>query len=304
MRRTTDKYHLMESFCSVVEQRSFTKAAQRLCIPSSSISKNIRQLESELGQRLLIRTTRSMSLTDIGDVYYTKGKELLRAWNELNNDIIDLSNTPNGLLRISLPKTIGQYIFSPLINDFISRYPKVKVELDFSHHSVNLVEDQYDIAIRTWKHLPDSSLYKIDLIELQPILIASPVYIKNYGSPKSINALNSHKLLSFQRADKRVNKWLIDGKEISLSSHYTSNDYDNLIQACKKGLGITNMYSIFVTSAINCGELIPILPSTEQQISHLSVFYKQSRDTSYKLNCFLEFLEEHICNGQLNQESI
>ena len=229
MRRTTDKYHLMESFCSVIEQKSFAKAAQRLGIPPSSISKNIRQLESELEQTLLIRTTRSMSLTDIGDAYYTKGKELLRAWNELDNDMIDLSNSPNGMLRISLPKTIGQYIFSPLINDFMSRYPRIKVELDFSHHSVNLVEDQYDIAIRTWKNLPDSSLYKVDLMELQPILIASPEYIKHYGIPKNIEALSSHKLLSFQLANRRVNKWVIAGKEVIIKNHYASNDYDNLV---------------------------------------------------------------------------
>jgi len=294
VRRTTDKYHLMECFCCVVEQKSFAKAAQRLGIPSSSISKNIRQLESSLEQTLLIRTTRSMSLTDSGEAYYIKGKELLGAWNELDKEIVDLSNTPNGLLRISLPKTIGHYLFSPLINDFMIRYPKIKVELHFSHKPVSLLEDQYDIAIRTWKNLPNSNLYKVDLMELQPILIASPDYIKNYGLPSNIEELSSHKLLSFQRADKRVNKWLITDKEVLIDSHYSSNDYMNLLQACKKGLGIANMYSIFAKDAINCGELVPILPNVEQKKSHLSALYKQSRVTSNKLNCFFEFLEEHF----------
>lgn len=284
----------MESFCRVVEHRSFAKAAQSLGVKASSISKNIIHLESELGQVLLIRTTRSMSLTDVGDLYYKKGKQILKQWRELENEVVDMHSSPSGLLRISLPKAIGQYFFSSLINDFMVLYPNINVELHFSHQAVSLVEDEFDIAIRTWKHLPDSRLYKIDLMPLQPILIASTEYVEKYGKPESIEELKLHKLLSFQQIGKRVTKWVIDEKEVLVDSHYMSNDYQSLLLACKKGIGIANMYSLFTEQAIQCGELVRVLPTVFQTKSQLSLFYKQPRKTSTKLHCFLEFIERHF----------
>ena len=143
MRRTTDKYHLLRSFCCVVEEQSFAKAAIRLGIPTSSISKNIRQLENDIGQSLLIRTTRSMALTDAGSLYFSKGKQLLRNWQEMDDEINGLSETPSGLLRVTLPVAIGQLILSPVITKFMIAFPKIKIDLVFTHEKMELIEDDF-----------------------------------------------------------------------------------------------------------------------------------------------------------------
>ncbi len=302
MRRTTDKFHLLQSFCSVVEYQSFAKAAVILGCPASSISKQVSQLEQELNTLLLIRTTRSMSLTDAGEIYYRNGKQLLRQWKELDSEINNLHETPSGTLRVTLPVTTGRDIITPIISRFMGEFPKIKMELMFTDKTINLVEDDFDIAIRTWKNLPNMALYKIDLMKLYPMLVASPEYVKKHGFLEKIEDIHVHKLLVFQKNNKGDHHWPFEDKKISVQGHLYSNDYVSLLDAAKNGIGIARVFSYIAQKDINSGALIEALPQLEQPFTNLSMIYKQPRESSAKLNSFISYLERsfHIKNSEVD----
>jgi len=291
-RRTTDKYILLKSFCCVVENQSFAKAAVILGLPASSVSKQVSKLELQVKTPLLIRTTRSMSLTDAGQVYYRSGKLLLRQWDELDIEINNLHETPCGTLRITLPVTTGQYIMNPLISKFMTDFPKVKMDLMFTHKTIDLIEDDFDIAIRTWKHLPSIPLYKIDLIKLTPILVASPKYLEKHGGLDRVEDLNYHNLLIFQKENQGEHFWSFGYEKISIQGHLYSNDYLNLLDAAKNGIGIARVFSYIAQADINSGKLVEVLPHLQQSITNLSLIYKQPRNSSAKLNSFISFMEK------------
>jgi len=294
MRRMTDKYHLLKSFCSVVDHQSFAKAASEMGSTTSSISKNVRQLENEIGQSLLFRTTRSMALTDAGEIYYKRGKQLLKNWQELESELTNLNKTPSGRLCITLPVAIGQQLLSPIITDFMNVYPNIVIELKFTHKTMELIDDDVDIAIRTWKVFPQAPLYKTDLTQLQPTLVASPAYIEKYGSPLNIKDLNNHKLLIFNKGMKNENKWHFPQHSIVIKGHLYSNDHLNLLEAAQNGIGIANVYSCLCQKELDSGKLVEVLPEHTQSPTNLSAVYRQQRTTSTKLHCFLEFLENAL----------
>jgi len=293
-RRTTDKYILLQSFCCVVEHQSFAKAAVILGLPASSVSKQVSKLEFQVKTPLLIRTTRSMSLTDAGEVYYRNGKQLLRQWEELDLEINNLHETPCGTLRVTLPVSTGQHFISPIISRFMADFPKIKMDIIFTHKTIDLIEDDFDIAIRTWKNLPNIPLYKIDLMKLIPVLVASPEYLEKYGLLDNVEDLSHHKLLVFQKENQGEHFWPFGNERISVQGHLYSNNYLNLLDAARNGIGITRVFSYIAQADINSGKLVEVLPHLQQPITNLSLIYKQPRNSSVKLNSFISFLEKAL----------
>ena len=177
-------------------------------------------------------------------------------------------------------------------------YPNIIVELKFTHKTMNLIDDDFDVAIRTWKSTPDTPLYKTDLMTLQPSLVAAPEYITQNGAPTNIEELTKHKLLVFNKEGNNAGKWYFSKQAILVNGQLCSNNYLNLMDAAKKGVGIANVYSCICQSELKSGELVEILPSQSQITAKLSAFYRQQRTTSAKLHCFLKFLENALSHNR------
>ncbi|MEH6446464.1 MAG: LysR family transcriptional regulator [Oceanospirillaceae bacterium] len=291
MRRSTDKYHLLKIFCLVVDHQSFAKAAAYLQKPSSSVSKAVSQLEADLGQSLLYRTTRAMTLTDAGKLYYKKGKHLLQEWEELETEITELNHSPQGILRITCPVVLGQHLFGKIVCEFMVAYPLIEVELILSNKVLDMIEDDIDIAFRTWSTFDDLPLYKIDLMKMSLNLIASPEYLNTRGTPTSIDELHNHQLIVFKSREDQRNHWHFLDKRIILKSAFQSNNSFMLLEAALSGVGIANVYSFFSDAHVESGRLVKILTDYPQATYHVSALYRQPRKTSRKIDCFLDFVE-------------
>ncbi|OUS26412.1 hypothetical protein A9R01_14810 ['Osedax' symbiont bacterium Rs2_46_30_T18] len=299
MRRTTDKYHLLRIFCQVVDKQSFTEAAKYLQVPSSSVSKAVSQLEAELDQTLLYRTTRSMALTDAGNIYYKQGRRLLSDWQALDNQIKELTGAPKGLLRITTPVVLGQNLLSKIALDFMLAHPQIELDIILSNKVMDLIEDDIDVAFRTWTKLSDSALYKTDMLQMRLVMVASPGYLQEWGTPSKIEDLKNHQLIMFKSGTDMRNHWGFIDSQIKLRGKMYSNNTFVLMEAALRGVGIANIYSHFADSLIASGQLVEVLSDEIQSTSTVSALYRQHRRTSAKLDCFLTFVQQALKAGNV-----
>lgn len=288
-----DKHHLLRTFCSVVHFGSFSKAAVFLRMPTSSVSKNVKQLEQHLKTQLIVRNTRSMNLTDAGMLYYEKGRKILKSLDDLEQELHSLSRTTEGKLRVSLPMMIGEYLMSPLISEFSLQNPDIQFELDYSHQPVDLLEQDFDVAFRTSSTLPDSSLFEIKLMQLQPVYVASQEYLDKRGKPSSLADLIKHDKLVFNTNISVGNQKATTGTASERTDKIVSNSYQSLVTAAISGCGIACVYDVFVIKELAENQLIQVLKQQQPQKKYLSILYRQKGSTSGKIRSFIEFIKHH-----------
>ena len=288
-----DKHHLLRTFCTVVHFSSFSKASTFLGLPVSSVSKHIKQLEEQLKTQLIVRNTRSMNLTDAGTLYYEKGSKILKKVDELEQEIQSLTQNSEGKLRISLPLMIGERVLSPLITEFVNEHPDITLELDFSHKPTDLIEQGFDIAFRTASSLPDSSLFEIKLLELQPVYVAAPDYLSRCGRPTKLSDLINHSRLVFQANIGAQGTHGVFEESGQGGSKVVSNSYQSLISAARSGCGITCVYDILVKKELEDNALVEILKAQQPKKKYLSILYRQRGNTSKKIHAFIEFFRHH-----------
>lgn len=294
MPANNDTYHLIKTFCTVVQQASFSKAAVRLGLPASSVSKNVKQLEQQLKTPLIIRNTRTMSLTDAGTLCYEKGGKLLLQMNELEQEMLSLNDTPTGVLRISMPLMIGERILAPAIAKFLAQFPDINLELDFSHHPQDLIEQDYDVVFRTTKRLPNSELFEVKLLDLNSIWVASPDYLKHSGTPEELQDLKHHKILEFHSSvNARSLSNGIDCGELN-RTRILSNSYSSLITAAVAGQGLVHLYDVLVQDELNNQKLKKVLQHHSEEPKSLSMIYRQRGQTSKKIQSFRDFVQQYF----------
>lgn len=286
---SNDKHHLLRTFCTVVHFGSFSKAATFLRLPKSSVSKNIRHLEEQLKTQLIIRTTRSMKLTDAGALYYEKGNKILKQVDALEQEVHALTGNSEGKLRISLPLMIGESLLSPLLAEFVRTNSDIQLELDFSHRPMDLIEQDFDIAFRTSSSLPDSSLFEIKLMTLQRVYVASPGYLEAHGRPTQPSDLSAHHKLLFT-ADLTEE---VSEQVVNRSNKIVSNSYQSLITAAQAGCGIARVYDVLIEKELAQKSLIRVLKHSPQEKRYLSILYRQRGSTSQKIGSFIEFFRNH-----------
>ena len=299
MSRHGDKFQRMRIFVTLVKAGSFAKAAEHLQLKSPTVSKAIQLLEQDLQTQLVIRSTRTMSLTDTGQRYFDKAEFILNELEELENDTKQAQGTPRGKLKLTAPVSLGQHLLAPIIPKFMKRYPEIEVELDLSNHWRDLKRDGYDLGIRSKKPGADLGLYCLPIKPLLPILVASPTYLSVNGTPKHPDELKAHSVILHKGGDKLFNQWKFSHPDLGkfafeASSRYISNHIPVSIEAALQGLGVLNTYSVYVEEALNKGDLVQLLPDFEQPDIDRFAFYHQKRALSPKLDAFLNFLEEEI----------
>jgi DNA-binding transcriptional LysR family regulator len=284
-------------FVAVVECGSFSQAGEKLGTSKSAVSKRINQLESQLGVRLMHRTTRRLSLTEAGERYYDYARNALMIASEGEDAITQLQGKPQGTLRINAPMAFGRLHIAPLIPAFLSEYPDIKINMAMDDKVVDMVEGSFDIAIRIGE-LPDSSLIARRLAPCHSVLCASPEYVAKFGEPKTPTDLINHNCLFYSYFQAGV-EWTFEGGvesevegaiKVQPQGNYQVNNSEALHEALLAGLGICQMPTFIVGSALASGKLVPLLSEYALPQHSIYAVFSQRKHLPAKVRVFLDFI--------------
>jgi len=279
-------------FTRVVEAKSFSEAARQLGVAKSAVSKQVALLEKEVGVRLLNRTTRSISLTEAGEIFYRHCSDIVTRTHEALDELRQYQNQPTGTLRVSSPISFGTAHLVPVIKELRSLYPHLKIELLLEDRIINMVEEGVDLAIRIgW--LPDSNLIAKKLCESPMVLFASPEYLAKYGTPKQPNDLLDHQWISLSLLKSPL-RWRFEknGKSqvVQVSSPIKSNSVDAVTSLALAGQGISALTKYTVESHFQSGALTQVLPDYLLEPVGIFAVYPHREHVPPKVRAFMDFL--------------
>ncbi len=282
----------MAIFARIVEAGTLTAAAARLGLPKSNISRRLARLEDALNVRLLERTTRSLRLTEIGEIYFRHCQRLLEEADHAEESIATLAEAPRGLLRVSTSITIGQHLLAPLLAAFMVAFPEVRLQLQLTTRRVDLVHEGFDLAIRAGE-LEDSSLVGRRLCQSTLSWFASPAYLKAYGKPGHPGELTGHDCLLLAEADGVRNVHLIglNGQErFKIEPHAIVNDFSTLRTLAIAGAGIALIPDYMIGPAVGEQQLTRIMPNWSSPPIDIHALFPSHRGATPKVRAFLDFL--------------
>jgi DNA-binding transcriptional LysR family regulator len=289
-----DRIDAMQAFVAVADLHGFAPAARKLGLSASGVTRLIAALEDRLGARLLQRTTRSVTLTDIGTRYLERARRILADVEEAEGSAEGERTRPSGRLVVSAPVGFGRLHVSPVMSAYLKRYPDVFGELRLADRIVNLVEDGVDLAVRIG-HLPDSSLVARHVGEMRRIVVASSDYLRQRGEPDTPEAIASHETIQFGAVTASPDwRFVEDGREIRVACtpRFTTNSADAAIQYAEQGGGLTQVLAYQAAEAITAGRLKTVLAKFEQPPLPIHVVYPTSRLLSAKVRTFIDLVIE------------
>ena len=288
-------------FVQVVEEGSFSRVAEKLSLTNSVVSKRIARLEENLNTQLLYRTTRKLSLTDAGRALYNKAKIAKSAFQEAENAVTGYGEDMKGHIRITMPVVSANFIFSESIAEFCKQHPEVSVELQITNRLVDLIEEGFDLALRT-AVLEDSSLIARRLIDSQWIICATPDYLKQHGTPQNPEQLQNHECLVYKFDNTANSTWplYIDGKEqlISVHGRFHSNHLSAIKQAALSDLGIAFLPQVLIYEEIQKNTLTQILQCFTSKKLGLYAVYPKARQPDQKLKLLVAHLRDSLHQKQ------
>lgn len=284
-------------FVQVVDSGSFTAAAERLVLSKSVVSKYVTRLENRLGVQLLNRTTRRLSLTEVGRIFYTKSQSGLQQLEQANDEVMRFQGAPLGTLRINAPMSFGVLHIAPVLADFLSLYSELSVDINFDDRKVNLVEEGFDLAVRI-SELPDSSLVARRLGPCRHTVCAAPEYFQRHGIPHQPEDLRDHNVLTYryQQSPAEWNFLSPEGTYISVavSGSLQMNNSMALREALLQACGITLVPTFIVGADIKAGRLQSVLTNYRMLEHSIYIVYPQRRHLSPKVRAFIDFMIERI----------
>ncbi len=289
-----DRIDAMQAFVAVADLRGFAPAARKLGLSPSGLTRLIAALEDRLGARLLQRTTRSVTLTDVGARYLERVRRILSDVEEAEGSAQDQLTRPSGRLVVSAPLGFGRLHVSPVMSAYLTRYPDVSGELRLSDRMVNLVEDGVDLAVRIG-HLADSSLVARHVGEMRRLVVASPEYLKQRGAPETPAAIAAHQTIQFGATSAAPDwRFVEDGSEIRVTPmpRFTTNSADAAIQYAEQGGGLTRVLAYQAAEAIRSGRLQIVLAKFEPPPLPIHVVYPTSRLLSAKVRAFIDLVTD------------
>ncbi len=288
------KFSEMEVFTCVIDEESFSGAARTLGVSKSYVSKQISKLEDRLGVQLLQRTTRTMTMTDVGRAFYDRAKSILDELDAAELAVSNLHSSPRGTLRMSVPMSFGVRHVAPAIARFMIEYPDLEVDISFVDRTVDLVDEGFDMAVRIGQ-LEDSSLVARKLAPMRQVLVASPDYIARRGEPRTPEDLRKHACLiyTYQRTGSTW-RFTRGGEDVSIkvSGPMRANNGDALLEAARAGLGVAILPDFFVSHDLRDGTLVEILPDHDCGRSAIWALYPPNRHLSTKVRFVVDYLAE------------
>jgi DNA-binding transcriptional LysR family regulator len=286
-----DKLRSMEIFVATVDDGSFTAAAARFDISAVMVGKHIAFLEQRLGARLLTRTTRRQSLTEIGEQYLEQCRVILAQIRDAESGAEAMRLTPRGRLRISAPVTFGSEAMSPHLPAYLQAHPEVSLDLELNDRLVDLVEDGFDAAIRIGE-LDDSGLVARKLRPYRMMICAAPSYLARHGTPLKPADLEGHECIDFTHWKKLV-RWRLrgDGDASAIkSSRFRANNGQSLKQAALAGFGVVLQAELMLIDEVRAGRLVPLLEDYVPEPRPMHLLYPRDRQATPKLTTFVDFM--------------
>jgi LysR family transcriptional regulator for bpeEF and oprC len=283
------------AFVRVVEAHSFVAAAQTLGMSPSAISKAVSRLEERLGSRLLNRTTRSLSLTDVGTSYYERCRDALGQLDHAENEVSEARGIPRGRLRVDVPISLGRRLIVPALPRFTAQYPELSVQMSMNDRVIDLVQEGVDAGLRVG-NLSDSSLVARRVGMLRGRTCASPEFIERVGAPQTPADLTPENCIAMFRLGNNQNReWLFrkDGVEhqVNPSASLSFSDPESAVVAAISGAGFVRALDFTVEAQIAAGLLIPVLEDwNEGAWWPVAVVYPQHRQPTAKIRAFIDFV--------------
>ncbi|NIE68653.1 LysR family transcriptional regulator [Burkholderia sp. Ax-1719] len=298
-----DKLQAMTIFVRVVEAQSFSKAAETLSMPRSSVTTIVKNLEAHLRTPLLRRSTRSLSLTEAGARYFASCQVVLAEVANAESQLSATADAPRGRVRVDMPGVIGRSIVLPRLHEFETRYPDIELVLGLSDRPSDLIYEGIDCAIRTGA-LSDSTLIARRLGQLAWLTCASPRYLKRYGEPDSVASLDAHKVINYlSNASGRPVEWRfsMDGKDVAMTmrSRFSVNETEAYVQCGLEGLGLIQLSEFAVSPYLRSGRLKEVLVDARCTPVPVSIVYPQARVT-VAIRAFVDWIVE-IATADLAQ---
>ena len=286
-----DRVHEIEVFIAVAEAGNFARAGARLRLSPPAVTRAISALEERLGARVFNRTTRSVTITDVGQRFLESARRVLADLDTAEKEAVGEAATPQGHLTVTASVTFGRTALAPVVAEFLARQPRVTASVLLLDRVVNLVEEGIDVAVRIGQ-LPDSNLIARRIGAVHRILVASPEYLAARGAPVSPADLRLHAVIAFTGLMPRREWRFQDGERsgsVSLQPRFEINDAVAALQAAERGYGITIALSYMVVEQIRAGTLVPVLDAWTPPPQPVHVVYPQARLVAPKIRAFLDF---------------
>ena len=296
-----DRFHAIEAFVKVVETGSFARAAERLGVSVSSVSRHVTDLEAHLNARLLNRTTRRLSLTEIGRAFHERCVQLLADLEEAEESAGEGAVVPRGTLRLTCGVTFGERYLAPAIAEFMARYPQMRFDTELSDRVVDLVEEGFDAAVRIGA-VGGQNLVARKVGTTRLVCCAAPSYLAQHGEPRAPEDLAAHACLLYAYAPQ-LGLWPFrdpDGNErnVRVAGPAHANNGRFLEALAVAGVGISYEPDFIVGPDVKAGRLVPILRAFAPPAAGIHVVYPSRRHLSAKVRAFTDFLTQRFTGAE------
>lgn len=293
----------VEFFCRVAELGSFTAAAASVGVTRAAITRSIQRLELRLNVQLLARTTRQVHLTEAGRVYFDQCKQALSLLDQAEREVSGAQLEPSGLVRMSLPTSYGHFRVLPALGEFRDKYPKVELDLHVSNRNVDLLAENFDLAIRG-RTPPDSGLVARKLEDVDQLIVASPKYLRARGEPNTIEQLDQHDCIRFCLPSTGLAvAWSlrVADRFVEYMPDHGARCYEDIlapVTLARSGFGLAHTYRFLVEDELASGELVEILPQTAGASRPFSIIYPSNRRAPLRVRLLIDFLIERFRRGR------
>src|SRR5262245_48215756 len=285
-----------EELVKVVEVGSFSGAARAMGVSKGHVSQRISQLEDRLGVRLLHRTTRKLSLTELGNLYFQRCKQVIEDLDEIEHAVSEYQQRATGVLKISAPNLLGELHIVPAIADFLIDNPRLEIELNFYSRKVDLVEDAYDVAIQVGART-DINVVNKPLARTTFQLVATPRFLNRNGTPEKPRDLKHLRCLMFtEYGASKPWKFFRGDEEVAVSGlcRWHSNNGHCLLAAARDSLGLAYLPDYYLAEDLGSGRLVRVLEEWRGLERDVVAIYQQRRHLSAKIKLFVDFMQERF----------
>lgn len=284
-------------FCLLVKQGSLAATARELNLTPPAVSRRLSQLEERLGVRLLNRTTRRISLTSEGEVYFGNALRILSDIEEMEHLVSSSRAAPRGLLRVNAPLGFGRSYIGPAISAFSRRYPDVEVQLHLTDRPIGLPDEAIDVSIR-FGELPDSRLIAKKIAANRRLLVASPAYLLAAGTPAYPHDLVQHQCIVLRQNETAYGNWRVSrGKQtetVKVHGKLSTNDGEVALNWALEGHGILMRAEWDVAKYLRSGRLLQVLPDFDTPPADIYAVYLERLNLSAKVACFVDHLRDYL----------
>lgn len=302
-RNNVDRLHLINVFVAVVETGGFAGASRKLGISPPAATRAINELENHLGVRLLTRTTRVVRVTEAGARYAEDCRRILAELAEADASASGLHGEPRGRLTLTAPALFGAKFVTPIVTEYLQRYPEVSASCWFLDRVVNMMDEGVDVAVRIGE-LPDSSLQATRVGRVRRVICAAPDYLERHGTPKTPDDLVAHCIVSASAVTPSPEWRLVENGEprvVKLQARMTTTTNDSAVNAAVSGFGLTRLLSYQVAEALHEGRLVTVLADFEPPALPVHLLHREGRHASQKARSFLDLAIERLrANATLN----